>query len=625
MSEDTSKLLPTKSTENQAAPTLENKEEDTSEIHSPDLIGKINTSPQQQESKEEKKIIAVPPKKVVLTERIQNGKYKAVFRVIKEGKLPANLLIEPNNKWYLIHYLVMHGKLKELKVLITKFDCDINIIDAYQQTPLHMAALHSKKDIFQYLVQQPMVRLDTLDSFHSSPLINCVKSGFIYGFIYLFFEKGSDIKIQDTQGYTAAHWAAFKNSVPYLQLFKHIPTLIMDTADVDGMTPIFRAISGISYNSTKYLIRSEKVNLETRSTRRQTPLEFAESLPMHPKLLSYVKKHTELQKIEKRGLSKYVKEEGYKKGAEFIWKFLLKRFGQTYSIALNFLLLQFLLFSFIYMRPIGKFINGIFAFTFLCYAALFILLLIRKDPGYQPMKGIEHPTNAIAQILEQLRGGNWAENEEYCFSCLTNKPQGAFHCYSCGRCVNGYQFHLKPWQLGICIGKFNFPIYFLYEVMSLFCWYIYMGAMLDTAFPTPICGFPIYFVEQYLVLLLNHPIIALVFIGLLLRSMQKSYELLVMFTAIIKGMTVHELRNMHLYKYLFDIKDFGEQGKKYIHKRKSWSDLLGNLLKFCENTWDSLLGINHIDTNITQYIQLAETHKTEQNESIEIKKEENKQ
>ena len=173
------------------------------------------------------------------------GRYKSIFYAINNGKLPANLLIDPRNRWYLAHYLVMHGKLKELKILVNKFDCDINIVDAYKQTPLHMSVLHYKKDLFKYLVHQPMIILDSFDYMHNSPLLNSIKSGFILAFICLYFEKNCNIKISDSQGYTVAHWAAYKGIVPLLKLFKHIPDINMNMTDIEGMTPIFRAIGGV--------------------------------------------------------------------------------------------------------------------------------------------------------------------------------------------------------------------------------------------------------------------------------------------------------------------------------------------------------------------------------------------
>ena len=616
MAEDTSKLLPGKASEGQAAPTLEPKDEDQTEnvSHEAPLQKDLNNPASSPESagshtsqpEEKKQVIPPPPKKIILMDRIQLGKYKAVFRVIKEGKLPANLLLEPQNKWYLIHYLVMHGKLKELKVLVTKFDCDINILDAYQQTPLHMAALHGKTEIFKYLVHNPMIRLDTQDSFRSTPLVNTVKSGFVAGFIYLYFEKGADIKVVDTQGFTVVHWAVFKNSIQLLQLLKHIPTLVMDTTDSDGMTPIFRAIAGIAYDSVKYLIRAEKVNLEAKSTRRQTPCEYAESMPMHPKVLAYVRKHTELQKVSKRGPVKYLKEGGFFKGIYTVIKYLLKSYGKSLSIATNVLLMMFMLITFWNMGPMGKLANGLFSTFYLIYVSLFILLLCKKDPGYQPMKGMEHPTNAVAQILESLRENTLPNCDNFCFSCLIEQTRSTHHCLTCGRCVNGFQFHLKPWQFGMCIGSANFPVYFLYELFGVLCWYEYICAILNSALPIATAGFPVSIVEKWLELLPKHFFLAILIVILLLISVQKIYELLIMFTGICKGMTVHELRNMHLYKYLFDLKDLGDQGKRYVHKKRSWSECINNISVFFCQTWSALRGLNEIAQQ-PQFIQLAET------------------
>lgn len=303
MAEDTAKLIPTRPTDIQSAPTQEEKEDITKETSKELVLEKTEEIKGVQEEKKEDK----PSQKIVLSKRIKEGKFKAVFRVIKEGKLPANLLVDATNKWYLIHYLVMFNKLKEMKVLVTKFDCDINITDSYMQTPLHMAALHGRPTILKYLAELPLIQIEKQDNFHATPLFNAIKSNFVPGFMYLYHEKGAQITTLDCQGFNAIHWAAFKNCCSLLQFFEHIPALKFDAVDSDGMTPIFRSISGLSYDSMKYLIKVNKADLLVKNSQRQTPEDYAQSVSAHPKIMNYLKKYTNMQKIKQAGAFNYLK------------------------------------------------------------------------------------------------------------------------------------------------------------------------------------------------------------------------------------------------------------------------------------------------------------------------------
>ena len=260
MEDDTSELMPKNQNSQRAQDQLEISENpikvNESLIESEEKKENQNSEEIKENQKlEEKK--ENPVKRIIMINQVKCGHYKSVFRLIEAGTLPADVILEGQSRWYLIHYLVMHNKLMELKVLLTNYNPDINVIDAYKQTALHLACVHVIPDIMKYLSDQPTIQLNPQDYFQATPLINTVKSKFILGFIYLYFEKGSDPKIKDTNGFSIAHWAAYKGYIPFLQLIKYIPDLSEE--DKDETSLAFNALMGISYDSLKYLAKSGKI------------------------------------------------------------------------------------------------------------------------------------------------------------------------------------------------------------------------------------------------------------------------------------------------------------------------------------------------------------------------------
>jgi len=66
------------------------------------------------------------------------------------------------------------------------------------------------------------------------------------------------------------------------------------------------------------------------------------------------------------------------------------------------------------------------------------------------------------------------DSEELCFceDCQLYRPDSAFHCDYCGRCVDGWDHHCV-W-MGQCIGKDNYKIFWRFNV----AWLLYLGFLL---------------------------------------------------------------------------------------------------------------------------------------------------
>jgi ankyrin repeat protein len=69
--------------------------------------------------------------------------------------------------------------------------------------------------------------------------------------IFLIY-KGADLTICDGNGCGVAHWAAYKNNVYLLRLFKRLG-LDLNGKDNVGLTPMQRALSAESYDAIRFL------------------------------------------------------------------------------------------------------------------------------------------------------------------------------------------------------------------------------------------------------------------------------------------------------------------------------------------------------------------------------------
>lgn len=283
---------------------------------------------------------------------------------------------------------------------------------------------------------------------------------------------------------------------------------------------------------------------------------------------------------------------------------MLKSNEKLIGIFIKILLFTFLLFSHFGFEHNNILSCGSFYLSYGLNLVFLILLLINRDPGYENTKKPGEPTNVISEILDNIKNDQWRSTERDCFSCLIPQKDSTQHCLICNRCVFGFQFHLKRNNFGLCIGYRNFPLYYCYILFTLLTFYAYSFGALQTGLNGGTTAFPIVIIEKWIELAKTKFFVSAVVILILLASIEILYNLFVMSVAICSGLTVHEMRHMNLYKYLFDLKEIKDQGMKYVHKKRTFMDIIGNVGKFGIHLINSIKGIK---PNVeTQYIQLKQ-------------------
>ena len=511
---------------------------------------------------------------VIVSREIFSGKYWSVFKLINEGKLPADLLVDPNNNWYLIHFLITTNKPYKLKVLLELFKADPNIIDKFNQTPLHMAITHLRCEEIVVLTEDKRTEIEKRDILNCTPLLNCAKRCFIHGFIYLYLEKNCDVNVRDTNGFSIAHWSAIRNHEDFLKILVHIPDCDFSCTSNDDLLPIESAISGMSYNATKVLLSTKNANDTPEQLRK-----YMKSLNNHPHIESLLREEITRREINQCGVSSFLSHNPGSRVFIDAVKYLYDRNGRGFFLAFFILFNSLLTIAFYEQYPLLS-ITG-FGFE-LNLILLFISLkafLTQKDPGYIHKKLFSDHTNCIGNILDKFKKGEIESEAKFCFSCLIIKPRSAYHCYRCNKCVMGYHMHLKNSLGGVCIGTNNFSPYFFCQLFSVIMLIFYLFGVISSAMDQPTSIFPISIIERYCALYYKGKFEFAVTMIATIVFLQVWYNLVVVLVAACYGMTLHELYHPNKHEYLFEIK-FGSQFKGALWVPHSTGKMISNLCTF---------------------------------------------
>ncbi len=520
---------------------------------------------------------------------VKQGNYGPVLKLIKEGKLPADSVIDTGYGWYLAHFMASHGRAFQLRILLKKFDGNPNVADRFGQTPLHIVTSFPNLTILKVLLQHPLIQVEKEDALKCTPILNAAKQDFLSGFIFLYFEKGAKLSSADNNGLTIPHWAASKGNTPLLRLLRHLAGADFNAMDSKGYSMIHHAISSLSYETVKY-IASHFAN--STKLGMVPALEYARQLGQHPHIIRYLEDRRELEKIAERGACRRLTENFGSVTVRNVVKYEKREHGKVMFYGGFAAVVAYMLTTFINFCHSGPVSVTLLLASFMGAMISLHKLVRTTDPGYLPKKSLEDPNSAIAELLEKYKDDEWTTDSRYCFACLIAQPRSAQHCDQCDRCVAGFHCHLKNIYSGVCLGENNFALYFSFVLFSALGLWVYLFAFLSAAMTAPTAVFPISIVERFCAVWNSNKIMCAITVFMLLMAMQISYHVLVMLVAGTHNMTLDELRRPHLYRYLFKIVNFYGGKKNYVWTSQSWGERCRNLATFLRNIVSSTLGID---------------------------------
>ncbi len=149
---------------------------------------------------------------------------------------------------------------------------DSKIVVAPNYTPLHLAAIHDKVEVAQFLIGQG-ADIESKNDTGTTPL-HMAAIGGSYRIAKMLIEKGADVNASNDGKYTPLHWAARRG-------YKDIAALLLDNgADINARTahdntPLHWA-ANMGHTEIVALLLDRGCEVNIRNSDRKTPLKLAE-------------------------------------------------------------------------------------------------------------------------------------------------------------------------------------------------------------------------------------------------------------------------------------------------------------------------------------------------------------
>ena len=179
----------------------------------------------------------------------QAGNYDPLLHCYNYDLIPKDFI--DNTGYHPFHNAVASNQIPVALTLLNHFKIDPNVRSRNNQTPLMIAANYGHLELIKILCDHGAIVNEQEDT-RFSALTYAVKQDHVPIFAYLL-SQGSDIRIQDANGCTLAHWAAYKNNVFMLKTLKRLG-LDLNAVDSMGMTPIDRAVQSDAFQTAEYLL-----------------------------------------------------------------------------------------------------------------------------------------------------------------------------------------------------------------------------------------------------------------------------------------------------------------------------------------------------------------------------------
>jgi len=427
------------------------------------------------------------------------GNFMPAILMLEQNKINVNDIVDENNKETLLHLAGRFTFYNVIRVLIEKFNADINIKNKNGHTLLFLIVGSLDYNIvnFSYLLRQKNLEVDIYDIYGMNLLAHSVMTSFHFAFLY-FMNEGLLEKYKDNYGNPLSYFAIVNNNK-----FAFLYLIFNKKADINSKyfnntKTLSDILIGNRYNSitkfiSKYLVK--KIDLNSIKSCRNNILNFDTYNVYNYELLNtlyYYKTKDYLGFISsiftKSNIENADNQNNNNDNKE-------NKFGYYYKIInLRFMFYNLILPS---LSALYKLLFFIIYFTLLYYICneknnelnekprkdhyiyniissvlfyiIIIILFIHKKP---PKTDINKENNIESEISVKLKTKleDLPDIEEICPSCAKIKKITTYHCYLCGSCIPFRIFHSNVF--GCCISKSNIIYYLLYIIFKINIYYI---------------------------------------------------------------------------------------------------------------------------------------------------------
>ncbi len=135
-----------------------------------------------------------------------------LFKDFEDEDFEDNAFTQPKDNGLTLLYLAVYNNLgNTINALLEVEGININIVDKYGCTLLHVASLRGNIGVVNYLIEKGAT-VDVKDSFSRTPLHSATEGG-CKKVVDFLIEKGADVNAVDTSGQTTLHSAAESTTV----------------------------------------------------------------------------------------------------------------------------------------------------------------------------------------------------------------------------------------------------------------------------------------------------------------------------------------------------------------------------------------------------------------------------
>ncbi len=141
------------------------------------------------------------------------GNFMPAVIMLEKKKININDIVDENTKETLLHLAGHFSYFNVIRVLIEKFNADINQKNqnGYSLLFLLVGTTDFNIIIFSYLLKQKNLIIDTYDNFSLNPLVHSIMTSFHYAFLY-FVHEGLINKHKDNYGNPLLYFSIVNNN-----------------------------------------------------------------------------------------------------------------------------------------------------------------------------------------------------------------------------------------------------------------------------------------------------------------------------------------------------------------------------------------------------------------------------
>lgn len=175
----------------------------------------------------------------------------------------------------ILHQCASSANFRTLIFLFQTTNCNVNIRNEIDLTPLHFAVQNNQILITKILLEHPLIKVNCKNSSSQTPLYIAAMHGYIKIIEMLKKKPGIDPNIRAIDGTTALHQAASNGHANVIQSLFTFPGIEINYKCLNNLTPLHIAAMRGHLQCVKLLCSHEGIEMNARDKDGKSPLMIA--------------------------------------------------------------------------------------------------------------------------------------------------------------------------------------------------------------------------------------------------------------------------------------------------------------------------------------------------------------